>query len=49
MAPLTATAPLGRTESGTPPEAADGHSPDGWEANHAVLSHLAEHRVRWRP
>lgn len=23
--------------------------PDGWEANHAVLSHLAEHRVPWRP
>ncbi|GKQ37682.1 AAA domain-containing protein [Streptomyces sp. A012304] len=23
--------------------------PDGWEANHAVLSHLEEHRVRWRP
>ncbi|MFF4539419.1 AAA domain-containing protein [Streptomyces aureus] len=23
--------------------------PDGWEANHAVLSHLAEHRVVWRP
>ncbi|AOT59053.1 MULTISPECIES: AAA family ATPase [Streptomyces] len=23
--------------------------PDGWEANHAVLSHLAEHRVGWRP
>ncbi|MET9377143.1 AAA family ATPase [Streptomyces sp. NPDC002992] len=23
--------------------------PDGWEANHAVLSHLAEHRVSWRP
>ncbi|MEV6317961.1 AAA domain-containing protein [Streptomyces sp. NPDC051776] len=22
--------------------------PDGWEANHAVLSHLAEHRVPWR-
>jgi hypothetical protein len=22
--------------------------PDGWEANHAVLSHLAEHRVRWQ-
>ncbi|MFI5566398.1 AAA domain-containing protein [Streptomyces sp. NPDC051740] len=22
--------------------------PDGWEANHAVLAHLAEHRVRWR-
>ncbi|MGW1278296.1 AAA family ATPase [Streptomyces tsukubensis] len=22
--------------------------PDGWEANHAVLSHLAEHRVVWR-
>ncbi|MFF9840255.1 AAA domain-containing protein [Streptomyces sp. NPDC013740] len=21
--------------------------PDGWEANHAVLSHLAEHRVGW--
>ncbi|MEU3028239.1 AAA family ATPase [Streptomyces incarnatus] len=23
--------------------------PDGWEANHAVLAHLAEHRTRWRP
>ncbi|MGW7787901.1 AAA domain-containing protein [Streptomyces tricolor] len=23
--------------------------PDGWEANHAVLSHLAEHKVPWRP
>ncbi|QDY76870.1 AAA domain-containing protein [Streptomyces qinzhouensis] len=23
--------------------------PDGWEANHAVLAHLAEHRVVWRP
>ncbi|MFJ5263651.1 AAA domain-containing protein [Streptomyces sp. NPDC088387] len=23
--------------------------PDGWEANHAVLSHLAQHRVTWRP
>lgn len=23
--------------------------PDGWEANHAVLSHLTEHRVSWRP
>ncbi|MEV5172023.1 AAA domain-containing protein [Streptomyces flaveolus] len=23
--------------------------PDGWEANHAVLSHLREHRVPWRP
>ncbi|GGQ21809.1 AAA domain-containing protein [Streptomyces roseolilacinus] len=23
--------------------------PDGWEANHAVLSHLSEHRVAWRP
>ncbi|MEV5926981.1 AAA domain-containing protein [Streptomyces cellulosae] len=23
--------------------------PDGWEANHAVLSHLAEHKVRWQP
>ncbi|MGW7516041.1 AAA domain-containing protein [Streptomyces sp. NPDC054796] len=21
--------------------------PDGWEANHAVLAHLAEHAVRW--
>ncbi|MFJ7332673.1 hypothetical protein ACIQU3_29965 [Streptomyces sp. NPDC101110] len=31
------------------PEAADEHSPDGWEANHAVLAHLAEHRVVWRP
>ncbi|MFE6098466.1 AAA domain-containing protein [Streptomyces laurentii] len=23
--------------------------PDGWEANHAVLSHLTEHRVSWTP
>ncbi|MFJ4472434.1 AAA domain-containing protein [Streptomyces sp. NPDC089424] len=23
--------------------------PDGWEANHAVLAHLAEHRIRWTP
>ncbi|MCS0637730.1 AAA family ATPase [Streptomyces sp. LP05-1] len=23
--------------------------PDGWEANHTVLAHLAEHRVPWRP
>ncbi|GAA3233143.1 AAA family ATPase [Streptomyces thermocoprophilus] len=23
--------------------------PDGWEANHAVLAHLAEHKVAWRP
>ncbi|MET9959025.1 AAA domain-containing protein [Streptomyces sp. NPDC006326] len=23
--------------------------PDGWEANHSVLAHLAEHRVAWRP
>jgi hypothetical protein len=23
--------------------------PDGWEANHAVLSHLSEHTVVWRP
>lgn len=23
--------------------------PDGWEANHAVLAHLAEHRTSWRP
>ncbi|MFJ3493381.1 AAA domain-containing protein [Streptomyces sp. NPDC086091] len=23
--------------------------PDGWEANHAVLAHLAEHRVAWAP
>ena len=23
--------------------------PDGWEANHAVLSHLTEHRVTWTP
>ncbi|KNB49410.1 AAA domain-containing protein [Streptomyces caatingaensis] len=22
--------------------------PDGWEAHHAVLAHLAEHRVAWR-
>ncbi|WP_371538142.1 hypothetical protein OG217_25125 [Streptomyces sp. NBC_01023] len=24
-------------------------APDGWEANHAVLAHLAEHRVPYRP
>ncbi|KPH99535.1 hypothetical protein OK074_0664 [Actinobacteria bacterium OK074] len=23
--------------------------PDGWEANHAVLAHLGEHRVTWTP
>ncbi|MEW2285451.1 AAA domain-containing protein [Streptomyces sp. NPDC047841] len=23
--------------------------PDGWEANHAVLSHLTEHRITWHP
>ncbi|GAB1335797.1 AAA family ATPase [Streptomyces sp. E-15] len=23
--------------------------PDGWEANHAVLAHLTEHKVHWRP
>ncbi|MEV4435266.1 AAA domain-containing protein [Streptomyces sp. NPDC049585] len=23
--------------------------PDGWEANHAVLAHLAEHRITWQP
>ncbi|MEU3615956.1 AAA family ATPase [Streptomyces sp. NPDC006872] len=23
--------------------------PDGWEANHAVLAHLTEHRVPWAP
>ncbi|MFF8189455.1 AAA domain-containing protein [Streptomyces bobili] len=23
--------------------------PDGWEANHAVLAHLSEHRVAWTP
>ena len=23
-------------------------APDGWEANHAVLAHLSEHRVPWR-
>jgi hypothetical protein len=44
-----ASPPLPRPEAGTPPEAAGEHSPDGWEANHAVLAHLAEHRVSWRP
>ncbi|WP_159056611.1 hypothetical protein [Streptomyces yokosukanensis] len=43
------TPPPRRTEFGTPPEAADGNSPDGWEANHAVLAQLSEHRVGWRP
>ncbi|MFJ9715015.1 AAA domain-containing protein [Streptomyces sp. NPDC101213] len=23
--------------------------PDGWEANHAVLAHLADHRIPWTP
>ncbi|MEU2055182.1 AAA domain-containing protein [Streptomyces bungoensis] len=23
--------------------------PDGWEANHAILAHLAQHRVGWQP
>ncbi len=32
-----------------PPQAADGRSPDGREANHSDLAHLAEHRVAWRP
>jgi hypothetical protein len=32
-----------------PPEAAEGNSPDGWEANHAGPAHLAEHRVTWHP
>ena len=45
----TTTPPLRRTESGTPPEAADEHSPDGWEANHAVPARPAEHRVWWQP
>ncbi|MFD4597945.1 hypothetical protein ACFWPQ_07885 [Streptomyces sp. NPDC058464] len=45
MAPLTRTG----TTTVHPPEAANGYSPDGWEANHAVLAHLAEHRVTWRP
>ncbi|MEU5124576.1 hypothetical protein J7W19_11480 [Streptomyces mobaraensis NBRC 13819 = DSM 40847] len=45
----TAPAPARRTPSGTPSEAAGDHSPDGWEANFAVLTHLNEHRVRWRP
>ncbi len=44
-----AVPPTRRTASGTPPEAAGEHSPDRWEANHAVLAHLAEHRVEWRP
>ncbi|WBO66129.1 hypothetical protein [Streptomyces camelliae] len=43
--PTPPPTPPGRTEAGTPPEAAHEHSPDGWEANHAVLAHLAEHRV----
>ncbi|MER6275297.1 hypothetical protein ABT272_18630 [Streptomyces sp900105245] len=47
-APSARTGP-GRTKSGTPPEVAGEHSPDGWEANHAVLAHLTEHRVTWHP
>jgi hypothetical protein len=37
-----------RAESGAPPEAADEYSPDGWEANRAVLAKLAEHKVAWQ-
>ncbi|WP_165951157.1 hypothetical protein [Streptomyces aquilus] len=44
-----APSPTRRAEPGTPPEAADECSPDGWEANHAVLAHLAEHRVGFEP
>ncbi|MCL8012810.1 hypothetical protein [Streptomyces sp. AS02] len=41
--------PPRRTESGTPPEAAEGNSPDDWQATHAAPARLAEHRVEWRP
>lgn len=34
---------------GTPPEGDEENSPDGWEAPHAVLASLAEHRVARRP
>ena len=34
---------------GAGPAGATVKFPDGWEANHAVLAHLAEHRVAWRP
>ncbi|MEU2430412.1 hypothetical protein ABZ611_13005 [Streptomyces sp. NPDC007861] len=47
--PPSTTPPTPRPKAGTPPEAANGYSPDGWEANHAVLAHLAEHRVVWAP
>ncbi len=46
--PLLGSTSTRRAEPGTPPEAADKNSPDGWEANHAVLAHLAEHRIRHR-
>ncbi|MFD3439568.1 hypothetical protein ACFWU3_18885 [Streptomyces sp. NPDC058685] len=38
-----------RTESGTPPEAARGNSPDGWDAMMTTWDHLADHRVSWTP
>ncbi|MGW1746686.1 hypothetical protein ACWCRD_13895 [Streptomyces sp. NPDC002092] len=38
-----------RPEAGTPPERPMDTAPDGWEANHAVLAQLAEHRVSWQP
>ncbi|MEV7685821.1 hypothetical protein ACFW1F_33020 [Streptomyces bungoensis] len=41
--------PAGRMESGTPSESADGNSPGGGEADHAILAHLAEHRVVRQP
>lgn len=38
-----------RTESGRRRRRPMDTAPDGWEANHAVLSHLSEHRVPWQP
>ncbi|MCD9872145.1 hypothetical protein [Streptomyces guryensis] len=47
--PSTPAPPTRRPEPGTPPEAANEYSPDGWEANQAVLARLAEHRVSRQP
>ncbi|MFD9337713.1 hypothetical protein ACFWBF_25435, partial [Streptomyces sp. NPDC060028] len=47
--PARAVAPDHRTESGTPPQAANGNSPDGWEAMMSTWDFWCNHRVPWRP
>ncbi|MBB4791909.1 hypothetical protein [Streptomyces nodosus] len=49
MRTAPACTPSRRTESGMPPEAAHGSSPDGWEAMMSTWDHWSAHRVAWRP